>query len=88
MKSQNQSENASGKYIKLTITPDSNVDYKAMSVIEGDLVFTITCGHQDPLPVQKDGISYIYSAYDLDINEHRLIWNNVPHRILHRLTVG
>lgn len=74
--------------IVLTVTPDSNVDYKTMSVIDSSLVEELKFKRGEPLPVEKDGICYVYEPDDLKINEHRLIHNGISHRILHRLTVG
>lgn len=75
-------------YIIFDITPDSNIDYAYRNVKENSLVTRIKCGFNDPMTIEINGVQYVYRAYDLDLNEHRLVHNGVLHRLLGRLTVG
>lgn len=77
-------------YIVFDITPDSNIDYIYHSVKDNSQVSQIKCGFDDPMTIEIEGKkhSYVYRAYDLDLNEHRLIHNGISHRLLGRLSVG
>lgn len=77
-------------YIVFDITPDGNIDYTYHSVKDHSMVSQIKCHPDDPMPIEIPGkkYAYVYRAYDLDLNEHRLIHNGIPHRLLGRLSVG
>jgi hypothetical protein len=74
--------------IVLTITPDSNIDYTQMRVIDDSITTELRVKRGEPLNVRKNGRDYIYEPDDIQIKEHLLIHNGVAHKILHRLTVG
>ena len=81
------------KCIKLLITPNTNIDYEKMSVIDetNGMVKTVQFNHDDAVPMEFINIpntAFVYRAYDLQCNEHFLIHEGVRHRILHKTTFG
>jgi hypothetical protein len=75
-------------HIKFDITPDSNVNYTENILYDPSLVSSIVCGFDDPMPIEINGTPYVYRAYDLDLNEHRLVHDGVLHRLLGKVTAG
>lgn len=74
--------------VKLTITPESNVDAVAMRVIDNSNITLVEKPRLEIVPVRdrKLGADYTLPACKLNWREHLVVINGIHHRILHMLS--
>jgi hypothetical protein len=74
--------------VKLTITPESNVDKEKMCVIDNDKVELVVHPREKILSVYEieHNLCYTLPAFHLNLRKHLLVINLQHYRILHMLS--